>query len=680
MRSRLPLRSLGAAALLLLGAEVAVAQPVPVIEAGREAEVQALFAPLELGDPLPEGWRFETIAIGATAIRAGAIRGEGESVEEAALVLRHPDDPEAGSHRTASFAIAFEGPRAPLAPLARAVGEHDEGGFWRVEARPRGEDGSPFGAGRPTRDLGALTLLGLFFLGVLALAFRAAARQDDPDPMPAGRVRLLLLGIALAGAAVRLTMAPRMLLGAWVRSRWTRLHIDLWESPELPALAGRLGARWSEIDVLTASGLAFALLTPFAVFAHGRHLLGGRRRALYAALIVAALPMHVRFSFSEVAFIPSIVFSSTLFALGHTALKDPARPARVSAWLLLGPVTAGVMVARPLNALFLLLFAGLLLGLVPSASRRRRLLVAAPVLLVGGVLSITHLWAHYARNVREGASIEVVWKALRLLFDVEANALWNPAITPTLLLFVAVGGAIVLRRPGGQERRRGAFLLVWLAVFFATHAYVVPRAPAMQARYHLHLVVPFAFLVAVGLEALGRARPRLLWPLVAYVALAPLIHAGFIRDVGFNDHREVTLVHRAAARLPDGCVVIEREGPEGAIGARFRRVGSVVEEGERGQRFEVHTVSDGGPLPEGVRRALEAPPACLAYYEGLACFSEKRPGEPISPVCARIRRAARWRRVVDDHFESRPYDSNLARGFGPTEAHLRLTVYRAEAR
>ena len=91
-------------------------------------------------------------------------------------------------------------------------------------------------------------------------------------------------------------------------------------------------------------------------------------------------------------------------------------------------------------------------------------------------------------------------------------------------------------------------------------------------------------------------------------------------------------------------------------------------------------MSDGGPLPEGVRRALEAPPACLAYYEGLACFSEKRPGEPISPVCARIRRAARWRRVVDDHFESRPYDSNLARGFGPTEAHLRLTVYRAEAR
>ena len=39
MRSRLPLRSLGAAALLLLGAEVAVAQPVPVIEAGREAMI-----------------------------------------------------------------------------------------------------------------------------------------------------------------------------------------------------------------------------------------------------------------------------------------------------------------------------------------------------------------------------------------------------------------------------------------------------------------------------------------------------------------------------------------------------------------------------------------------------------------------------------------------------------------
>ena len=72
-----------------------------------------------------------------------------------------------------------------------------------------------------------------------------------------------------------------------------------------------------------------------------------------------------------------------------------------------------------------------------------------------------------------------------------------------------VFGGVAAWRSG--RRARVGFRVAWRLGFFLTHAYVLPGNVAMQARYHLHLVVPAVFLAALGLEALWMHRPRLAW-------------------------------------------------------------------------------------------------------------------------------------------------------------------------
>ncbi|MEM6955931.1 MAG: hypothetical protein AAF645_09580, partial [Myxococcota bacterium] len=61
------------------------AQQVPVIEAGREGDVLALFAPFSMGDALPSGERIQQVQIEARYIVVVLDSG-------ARLQLRHPDD------------------------------------------------------------------------------------------------------------------------------------------------------------------------------------------------------------------------------------------------------------------------------------------------------------------------------------------------------------------------------------------------------------------------------------------------------------------------------------------------------------------------------------------------------------------------------------------------------------
>ena len=640
-----PARGLIRAAILgvVLQSSLALAQTIPVIEPGREADVQALFAPHRLGDVIA-GWRFEAIDIDRDVIRVRVVRDG----EERDMVLAHPGD---APPTTPSFAITHENHPA-LDALAAAVAANDRGDFWRAEAHPDPVlDAQRAGSFLTDGILWSLAL----FVWIVVLAIRAS--RDAPFE------RRYLFGLVLGAALVRWALAPRMLLGAWIFSRSTDLQRWIWFSPTLELLS--TDRSFAEIDVMLATGFAYAAITPLAVFAHARWLLDGPRRGLIAAFVLAALPLHVRFSASEVAFIPSIVLASTLFATVHLGLRSGGAW-RIAAALISIPLTVAVVTARPLNILFLPLVVWVLFDFgkesseeaaIRETSRRARMLFGAVVAATGLVAGAVIMWARYSGNVREGLSIDVLFDAFALVFDLRRNTFLNVSMTPILLVPLAAWGAWTLR---GRERRRVIFLGAWIAMFFVTHAYVVPKAPAMQARYHLHLVVPFVFLVALAVHEWMRRTPHARWVSVAccaYVAFSPLLHGTFITDVAFNDHREVAFARSMVDVVPEGCTIREHPGPGGPDDLRARRVGSEIRDGVRMLRW-----------PEGSE--------CVWYFESLACVARKELDHQVDPACVELRRSASWELVRESSFESRIYDENLAQGLREGDI-VTLSLYRA---
>ena len=228
------------------------------------------------------------------------------------------------------------------------------------------------------------------------------------------------------------------------------------------------------------------------------------------------------------------------------------------------------------------------------------------------------------------------------------------------------------------------------------HAYVVPVSPYMQARYHLHLVVPYLLLVVAGFDAAlrwvadrrdqlpalaGRRAHALIAALVVYVLASPLIHIHFIRNIDFNDTREWVFVHSLRDEIPAECTIIEYGG-EGAD-ARFDRVGAWIQDGvprSRWRVFEMPLPEPGEPeVPQEVREILEDPPECLYWYEGLPCFGHKPEGHDKAPSCDAIVGFVELEEVASTEFDSVIYDETLNVGLGDAP-RVRYTLYRAYPR
>lgn len=626
-------------ALVLCGASSALAQTIPVIEPGREADVQSLFAPHALGDEIA-GWRFESIDIDRYVIRVGVIRGD----ERREMELSHPGRTRG---RTTSFAVELDDDPGPaLDALLAALERNDAGDFWRAEAQPDPVMDMRRVAGASSLVTDGILWSLLLFAWIVVLAFHAS--RGAPFE------RRYLIALVAVAAFVRALLSPHMLLGAWIYSRSTDLQRWIWDSPTLGWLAA--DDTLAQVDVMMATGFVYAIVTPLAVFAHGRWILDSPRRGLIAAFVLAALPLHVRFSYSEVAFIPSIVLSSTLFATTHFALRSRG-VWRVVATFVCVPLTIAVVTARPLNVLFLPLVAWVIVRFAPNddaPTKRTRAILGASIGISGLFAAASIMWARFSENVRDGLDVEVLSDAFGLLFDLRRNTFINASMTPVLLVALACWGAWMLRH---RERGRLAFLGAWIAIFFVTHAYVVPKAPEMQARYHLHLVVPFALIVAASAHELMKRQRWGAWVFCGYVALSPLLHGAFIRDIAFNDHRELAFARSFVEVVPEGCTIREHPGPAGPDDLRVRRIGTEIHHGQRRLRW-----------PEASE--------CVWYFESLACVASKDPDEELDPACVELRRSESWELVRETSFESRIYDGNLARGLREGDI-VTLSLYRA---
>ncbi len=641
----------------------------PVIEEAREKDVLGLFAPYTLGAEVSPGWRLWNVAIQPTRI---VVVLKGPTEQPAELVLVHPNEaPDA--ERTPSFAALAPAGDDPQVQGARdallaAVRRNDDGKFWRA-VRPL-----PMPEGqRPARwSLRALLSFDgvLLLAGLVAIVLVLAGRVLWSAPR---WVRFAVPAISVVGLALRLALAPASLLGAWPWSRAWPHWRTVFESPRYAGLVERFGAPEYMTELSFDVGLVYAALTPLVLFSHATQLLRDARAGAFVAFAVAFSPHHIRFSRCEDAFVPSIVLTSTAFALLHTWLRDRSASFRWASIAALPIVLWPAYLLRPLNILFIgvYIFAAALLH-TREAPRHRRLAAVAVVAIVGAAAS-HDFYSSYTRTVGDALGSPLRWlvRVPTTFLSPELNVLLQPALTPPVLVVCVVLGFVALRKRG--DDRLAWFLLLWLGVFFVSHAYVVD-AP-MQPRYHLHLLVPFLLLAGGGAVYVARRSRAAIVLACAALVITPLLARDVIADVGATDQREYAFVHAARDLVPEGCSVVEYVGDEDARDARFGRIGVAagVPPRARFRSVAVRRADGEAAFVEAVERADTS---CVYVYEGIDCWGAKERNEPYAPACAALDTIDGLELVAEETVPVRVYDRRLLVGVSPGTSRLKLRLRR----
>lgn len=705
-----------------------------VIGPGHETEILALFEPYVGDDAVQDGWRVDAIRVQDAHIECDLLTDAGA---RATLTMVHPQAAAGEGILSRGFHIRITGddPVALEAAtrLAEAVVDNDRGRLWSVpESVARSDESfaSRLGAGAGQvagRGIYALGLIvGLLTVAllvtrrirpgpvsisivVISLAFAASGFELRNPFGPLGDlwrdmlawtlVAAILLGfvawrqladaprstawallaLTAAGALVRVLWSVDTSLDVWPYDRSVALTRAVWESGIYSAITNALGVTSYYTEFAADFGFVFALVTPLAVYCHGSQILDSRRAGLWAAVFVTFHPAHIRFSHSETAFIPSIVLSCLTFAMLHTALKDRNRLWRWVGTLAVVPLSLLVFATRPLNLVFAPLMVFTALYLVPKPAPLSRRLVGAALVLGSGV------WSYlFEMRVNQQASLEMVEpleifvNGFLVLGSFELNTLIRPDMTPPILMVLAVLGVVLGLRQG--LKTIVGFLVVWLLLFLWLHAFVLPIHGEMQSRYHLHLLVPFVFMAALGAETLLSERKSLRWIAVAVVAASPVLHQSFVRDVFANDQHEYEFVRLTRHEIPDGCTVLEFTSPPRGHGLRYLRGGARLVDGMRQPKFAAidmqHPDAESRELAPEVAATLEAPPDCLYYYEGLPCWFDKRDGESLAPQCVAVRDALQWELVAEARFENRPWNEPWIVHTEPAGAPIRIALYR----
>lgn len=566
---------------------------------------------------------------------------------------------------TARYALSFEPDSVPASvrdALVSAVRAHDRVSVWSTPANTGLGDALRMRAGRPALD-GVL-------LSLLALGFLVAALRRHLRDTPRG-VGVALMAVGALGLALRLAISVEAPMNAWPYSRVVPLASALYDGPWLQSWVRATGRGLPLVDLVFWVDLALAAVTPLAIFAHARSVLRDWRSALAASLLVATLPMHIRFSRSDVEFLQSLAASSMTFVALYGSLADTSRAWRVACSVALPAWSVATYLTRPENMVFLPLD----LAAIAVASRgvkAPRLRIAVTALLVcapAAVAFALHLLAHYRATLGAALSLHTLASALGTAVDRRFNTLINPAVTPPWITPLAALGASSLWR--GGERARSVFLVAWLVAFFVAHSFVRPHEVAMQARYHLHLVTPLVLLAAASVPWLVARSRHAAWALVAASLAAPWLYLGFERDTGFYEMREFAFVRRVSARVPDGCTVLEFRGvpdartPETHFDSRWQRFASRLGRDGPERAWRVVTADAlargatgaGEVLSREARAVLRSPPSCAMIYLGLSCVAQRAEGLREAVVCDALRTSGRMTLVARETITGRVYDS-----------------------
>lgn len=515
-------------------------------------------------------------------------------------------------------------------------------------------------------SLDGVIVLALSFGFIAAAAWRLS-RGDPPWVRPG------LAAITAVGVVARLALSLDAPMNAWAYQRRLPVAMMVYEGAVLP----RLVSLWRGFtphmtDVISGTNLALAAVTPLVFFSHARYLLRDARAALAAALFIALLPMHVRFSRSDVQFIFSLVTSSMTFVVLYGALSDASPRWRALCFALLPLLCGATYFARPENISFALLDAGALLLYLRADVPRRRWLLAGAIMAAAAVFALLAFTLNrYGHDLRHGLDLQTLAHARRVLLSPELNTLVNPRMTPQLMPALALGGLAALVVQG--DRMRALFLVAWLAGFFVIHSYVRTEVPEMEARYHLQLVTPFVFMAAAAVPSIVSLRRELVLVPVLWMLAAPWLHRDFIRDVHFSEMEEYRFLRGLRERVPEGCRVLEFTPPasllqpDEASPSRIERLTARLDP-RVGLRSAAVIRADEAPTTRDERaaeglsaqaRALvegASPLGCLYLYTGLTCYAQRPIDRPIAPVCETLQRRLALEPVAALRTTARYYD------------------------
>ncbi len=557
-------------------------------------------------------------------------------------------------------------------------------------------------ASRFVRDLIDFGNMVPFIVGLLVVALVGALRKSSRA------TGWLLLGITVVALIVRLLQSDSVPMTAWPYSRMVPLAERLACATGFRELVELYGWGVFETNLSHHVNLIMSVLTPAVVFAHARALLDDERQALAAAAILALLPMHIRFSASDIHFIQSMMMSSLSFALLYDQLKT-RRALRV--WglgLAIAFATIAMYQARPLNVLFAPLFAfAILVTSGPSVPRRRRLLTLAMIVATSLFFFIAILLPNFHAQVSEGLSFSVLYKALKGLIDTSYNTLINPSVTPLGLTLLAILGGVSLRREGRSAVL--VFLVGWLAAFYVAHSIIQPRAIENAARYHMHIVVPFVLLAAASLPWILR-QPRWCVALIGiYIAASPILHQSFIRAGDYTMEQEYLFIDELRDIVAEGCTFAEYNGYSDNRHRESKDLSEVRRKVGRIQRMAKRvadeplwnvvdiTTSRSGISEEGVstytlagegispvaQAALDAGPECAVYFQGYHCHASQTPEHAMAPECLRMHELYELTPIKTVTVPMSVYDRNEApycMDDGFCRPDVDLTLYRVNRR
>lgn len=600
-----------------------------VLRADREKDIVALFAPFALGSKVSSKWTLWSISIEPRRINVGLRDPSGH---EEKLALVHNDDAENKSEQTKSFTLVRpeskdQSVQEAVSSIFAAMREHDDGSFWETPKEEGivapGEtpiswtlEGPHFNASRLELAFdGIATIVLIWVLGIV-LAIRLL--RESPK-----WIRFALPMTVLAGMAIRLLLSPPAFLGAWPWSRlWSNIR-TVFDGPVLHEWAVQSGKTFFLTDVMMWTNFAYAAAMPLILFSHATYLLRDPRAGIAASFAIAFLPQHIRFSRCEDAFVPSLVLTSLAFALLHAWLRDPSKTVRGLALAIMPAVLYLGYLLRPLNILFVVVYCVALAVLHPETAPMKRRVIGI-VVVIGVWLGAFLIFFSRNEAMVERTLVDPTWlvRVIEVILKPQLLVLTDMRVTPLVLVVLAGAGAYYAWRRG--EKKLVLFLGGWWLLFVVAHAVVTN--PAMQPRYHMHLVVPFLLIAAIAVPHLWQNARKGLIAAAVVLFFSPWLHRQWIRDLHHSEMQEYEFVRKARDIVPAECTVIEYIGPdEQARNLRFARIGAAQSPTGRTSRYQVvpaFAAEISGEATEPLHKVLEAPPTCLFLYQGLECARE----------------------------------------------------------
>jgi hypothetical protein len=607
---------------------------VPVIGAGREVEIQALF--VDVGKGETKGWRLEHLHIPYDRVKATFKRDDGAHVM---LELRFKSGHREAIGHTRSFDLFFlhaEGVDAPaVRTFARAVvvgvQRRDSGRFWSyagIKTR-RWHPGGQGCQGCKSLSLGTkVAMAWVLAFGMLLMLVGLGWGRQKPWRSSEGRLALVEVGLVFGLA---------LLVRWWIVNPgpgnfYSRVPLSTDSLLEYPLYGpGFNGWILAWFQVLGTSvrtnffaGAFAGALTVVPVYVMGWSATGKRLAGTLGALVLALWPMHALHSTTDgFASLVALLMTSSV-ALVLAAQRTSGRLYLWGGWLALGLAAA----VRPEPFLTMPLLA--LLVLVHPTTRRLQfesINLGVTVLIVGIALAAIWIPVSMALSIfspTQAIGSREIWH----LLGENGGSLLGPPRTSLLLTFV-----VALGLPFAWLRLKWRTpLLLGIALLPAVPTSIFAGPDFISARYQLPLVAVAAAVAGMGLAELAVAlaprlgRARLVVLPAAGLILYTFIARGVIWPPPEPTFRlEYRFFRQHIAKVPTRCALVRvRWNRDLGLGVPYQITG-------------LDSTGHQWILP---RKDLDPTTQCLVYWRPASCRavspSERRRADWILPDCALI--------------------------------------------